>query len=118
MPPDGFLALARELLALPEAGERHWRGAAIAAHQAVHHAVAAALGLDPTTFAGNPRAVREALMLVDPAAAVPLLVRARRHLATLWLTRLRAEQALAEPFQELDARLAVAHADAVLASGI
>lgn len=114
MLPDHYLALARETLASPHAGEPHWRAAARFAYDAVFLTVAVAVDRDPTTFAGNPRAVREALSMADTASAPAFIALARRYWNTLWLTSLRAERGLDEPVSLADARLSVALAERVL----
>ncbi len=116
MLPEHYLALAREALASPQAGEAHWRAATRFAYDAVFLTVAAAVGLDPTTFAGNTRAVREALTAADTASAPAFIRLARRHWSTLWLASLRAERGLDEPVPLADAKLSVALAERVLAA--
>jgi len=116
MKPDELLGLARALIEAPEAGEPHWREAAVAAHRAIHLLVAAHLGLDPATFAGTPRAVGEALAAVDPATAPGFIRIARRHFTTTWIARERAETRPGEPFGRRDALRCLAYADAVFAA--
>lgn len=116
MLPDHYLALAREALASPQAGEPHWRAATRFAYDAVFLTVAAAVGLDPTTFAGNTRAVREALTVADTASAPAFIGLARRHWNTLWLASLRAERGLDDPVSQAEARLSVALAERVLSA--
>ena len=116
MKPDALLALARDLLAADGAAEPQWREAAIAAHRAIHHLVAAHLGLDPATFAGTPRAVREALSVVDPAHAPAFMRAARRHFTTTWLAGERAASQLGEPFSARDALMSLAYAEFVFAA--
>ena len=116
MKPDALLALAHALADGAEVDERRWREAAIVAHRAIHHLVAAHLGLDPATFAGTPRAVGEALAALDPAHAPAFMRVARRHFTTTWIAAERAAQEPATPFPLRDARLALAYADAVLAA--
>jgi hypothetical protein len=113
---DDHLELARALVAAPDAGERHWREAAIVAHRALHHLAAAHLGLDPATFAGTPRAVGEALAALDPAAAPAFMRLARRHFITTWIAAERAASRPGEPFGARDARLALAYAETVIAA--
>ncbi|HUA50575.1 MAG TPA: hypothetical protein VMB81_00345 [Candidatus Sulfotelmatobacter sp.] len=115
MKPDALLAFAHTLAAGPTADEPHWREAVIVAHRAVHHLVAAHLGLDPATFAGTPRAVREALAMIDPTLAPTFIRVARRHFTTNWIAAERAAQS-ATPVGPRDAALALAYADAVLAA--
>ena len=115
MKPDALLAFARELASGPAPDERRWREALIVAHRAIHHLVAAHLGLDPATFAGTPRAVREALAALDPATAPDFIRIARRHFATSWIAAERAAGS-ATPVGARDAQLALAYADAVLAA--
>ena len=110
------LGLARELLDRPDAAERHWREAAIVAHRALHHLVAAHLGLDPATFAGTSRAVGEALAALDPANVPEFMRLARRHFITTWITAERAATRPGEPFAARDARLVLGYAEAVLAA--
>jgi hypothetical protein len=114
--PDALLQLARDLLGAPDAGEPQWREAAIVAHRAIHHLVAAHLGLDPATFAGTPRAVREALSAIDPAQAPGFMRVARRHFTTTWLAGERAASQLAEPFGARDALTSLAYAEFVFAA--
>jgi hypothetical protein len=116
MKPDALLALARALLAAEDATEPQWRESAIAAHRAIHHLVAAHLGLDPATFAGTPRAVREALSVVDPAHAPAFIRAARRHFTTTWLAGERAASRLGEPFTARDALATLAYAEFVFAA--
>jgi HEPN domain-containing protein len=116
MIPDDLLSLARSLIAAPNAGEGHWREAARLAHRAVHHLVAAHLGLDPATFAGTERAVRETLSTIDPVHAPAFIREARRSITTSWIAAMRADNNLGEPFDERDARLCLAYAERVLAA--
>ena len=116
MSPDHYLSLAREVIATPGGAERHWRAATRFAYDAVFLLVAGAVGLDPTTFAGNTRAVREALTAADTASAPAFIRLARRHWNTLWLASLRAERGLDEPVSQADAKLSVALAEKVLVS--
>jgi hypothetical protein len=112
--PDAFLTLAREMA---EAGdERHWRESARCSHDAVHTVVAAALGLDPATFSGNPRAVADALFGASLASLPDFVRLARRHWNTLWLARLRAERDLADTVTQADAKLSLELAERVFAA--
>lgn len=111
--PDRFLALARTAADGP--GEEHWRMAMRCSFDAVFHLIAGVTELDPATFAGNTRAVREALFALDPAVSPKFVAQARRHWNTLWLASLRAERSLDEAVTADDARLSVALASGVLA---
>lgn len=114
--PADLLARAERLLAAPEAAEPDWRDAAALAHRALHHLVAAHLGLDPAGFAGSPRAVREALTAIEPVQAPGFIREARRHFASTWLTAERATQQLDAAFGPADARRALACARRVFAA--
>jgi len=116
MSPDHYLSLAREAIATPGGAERHWRAATRFAYDAVFLLVAGAVDLDPTTFAGNTRAVREALAGANTADAPAFIKLARRHWNTLWLAGLRAERALDDTVTEAEARLCVALAERVFAA--
>lgn len=115
MLPENYLALARETLAGP-GNEGRWRAATRFAYDAVFLMVASAVDLDPTTFAGNSRAVREALFALDASRTPAFLGLARRHWNTLWLASLRAERALDDPVIEEEARLCIALAERIFAA--
>ena len=116
MTPYSFLELARELLSAPGAAERHWRTVAVAAHHAVHHAVAAEIGLDASAFSGTHRAVVDVLNQTPVDAVGARLKLAKRHLMTLWLMRERAERRLDDSFGPDEAALCLAYAEAILAA--
>jgi hypothetical protein len=108
---DDYLTLARRGRDDTTATEVEHRAVARFAFDAVSLLVAAALELDPAGFAGNPRAIRDAL-LARPAETT-FLRAARRHWNSLWAAALRAERSLDDPITGLDAALSVAFAEAV-----
>lgn len=116
MTPEDYLTLARDALNAPAAGEAQRRAAVRFAYDSLFLSVAGWLGLDPATFAGNDRAVREALFAGAMDEAPPFLRLARRHWNTLWLASLRGQRALGESITETDARLSLALAEQVFAA--
>ncbi len=115
MLPEHYLALARES-STALSGEGRWCATARFAYDAVFHMVAGTVGLDPATFAGNTRAVREALFAADLDGGPAFLTLARRHWNTLWLVALRAERSLDESVPESEARLSLALAERIFAA--
>ncbi|WP_207458258.1 hypothetical protein [Azospirillum sp. SYSU D00513] len=116
MTPEDYLTLARDALNAPAAGEAQRRAAVRFAYDSLFLSVAGWFGLDPATFAGNDRAVREALFAGGMDEAPPFLRLARRHWNTLWLASLRGQRALGESITETDARLSLALAEQVFAA--
>jgi hypothetical protein len=116
MTPEDYLTLARDALNAPQAGEGQRRAAMRFAYDSLFLSVAGCFGLDPATFAGNDRAVREALFAADMAEAPAFLRLARRHWNSLWLASLRAQRSLDESIPEADARLCLVLAEQVFAA--